>query len=75
MHKSNTAKALGCTHGTLLRWIAKLKMVVEVQVLTAKAPTEEWYFAGNRGRPKGSTVANGASPRRKVAPTSRVNPV
>lgn len=62
MHKGQTAEALGCTHGTLLRWIAKLELSDQIDRMVEKADTQGWRHNGRTGRPRGTTVANGAAP-------------
>lgn len=57
MHKGEAARLLGCSHGTLLRWIDALALGDEVERLVDKARDEGWYHGENRkspGRPKGS---------------------
>lgn len=63
MHKGNAAKALGCTHSTLLRWIDKLDLDAEIAKLMKQAEKKGWRFNGRTGRPLGTTVENGAKPR------------
>ena len=39
-HKSNAAKILGCTHGTLLAWIKKCGLEAQVDKVVEKAKAE-----------------------------------
>lgn len=70
-HMANTAKVFGCTHGTLLRWIERLDMKQAVADLVDLAKAEGWHQTGNKGRPEGSTVANGAAPRNSLNVSDR----
>lgn len=63
MSKSDAAKRLKCTHGTLLRWIAMLKLEKRIELMTNDAIKNGWHHGRKGGRPKGATVANGAAPR------------
>lgn len=56
VHKGDAAAQLGCSHGTLLRWIAELGLSVEVEAMAERAAREGWHHGKNRqspGRPKG----------------------
>ncbi len=56
MHMTNAAAAIGCTHGTLLGWIARLDaiegigMTEAITALKAKAEKEGWHWV-NHGNP------------------------
>jgi len=60
MCKSDVAKHFGCTHGTFLRWLNMLGLEEEVDLLSEQAKREGWSHNRRGGRPKGSTVRNGA---------------
>jgi transposase len=53
-HKADAAKRLGCSHQTLLRWIAKLGIGAQVDKLIARAEREGWHHGRTGGRPQGS---------------------
>jgi predicted transcriptional regulator len=63
MHKGNAADRLGCTHSTLLRWIAKLDLDARIEKMLKQAEKDGSRFNGRTGRPQGATVENGAAPR------------
>lgn len=52
MHVGNAAKRIGCTHGTLLIWIAKLEMGPAVAKLKKLAEREGWHHENHGGRPR-----------------------
>lgn len=55
MHKGNAAKAIGCQHSTLIRWIKKLNLGKRIAVMLKQGEKEGWRYNGRTGRPKGST--------------------
>lgn len=61
MHMVEAAKRLGCDNSTLLRWIDRLGMKRDVERMRARAEREGWHHKKHGGRPKGTTVANGAT--------------
>lgn len=64
-HKADAAKLLGCSHGTLLRWIAKLGIGPQIDKLVAKAEREGWHHGRTGGRPRGSVKVKAARPAKK----------
>lgn len=72
MHKGNAAKDLSCTHSTLLRWIEKLNLDARIAKLMKVANKEGWRYNGRTGRPKGTTIENGAAPRGPAKKNRRV---
>ena len=55
MHVGNTAARIGCTHGTLLIWIARLTgLRSQIDKLKARAQDEGWHYVKEErgGRPK-----------------------
>ncbi len=71
MHKGRASKELSCAHSTLLRWIEKLSLDAEIAQMMEVAERRGWRHNGRTGRPKGSTVANGAAPRTSRGRRSR----
>ncbi len=69
VHMATAAAALGCTHGTLLRWIADLELTRAVEQMKGKAIKEGWHHGRKGGRPVGKT----ASARRKSAASTRID--
>lgn len=65
LHKEDAAKSLDCNYGTLLRWIKRLSLEKKIAMLTKQAKKEGWFHGRTGGRPLGSTVENGATPRKK----------
>lgn len=73
MHMTNTAAKIGCTHGTLLGWIARLdaikgvKMTEAIASLKAKAEKEGWHWV-NHGNPnsKGRPPLSDAEKKRRA---------
>lgn len=63
MHKGDASKLLGCAHSTLIDWIRLLGLAPKIEKLDAQAKKEGWHHGRNGGRPRGSTVENGAAPR------------
>lgn len=63
MHMGEAAASLGCSYMTLQRWIAKLDLGAQVEVMKTKSVKEGWHHGRKGGRPLGATVANGAAPR------------
>ena len=66
MHKGETAKALGCAHGTLLGWIALLGLADKIARLEERSIAEGWHHGRLGGRPrkpkaKGSRRARAAT--------------
>lgn len=51
-HKGNAAKALGCRHGTMLKWIAKLGIEERVEQLIERAK-KSGHYGVSRGSPNG----------------------
>jgi DNA primase large subunit len=52
MVMGQAAAHIGCTHGTLLVWIAKLDMSPAVEKLRLRAMREGWLHIPQGGRPK-----------------------
>lgn len=48
-HYGQTAKALGCSHGTLNRWLATLGVKQACQELEKKAEEEGWHHGIHGG--------------------------
>lgn len=63
VHMGKASKALACSHVTLLRWIVKLGLEKEVEKMKKEAIKAGTYAGIGTGRPRGTTVANGAAPR------------
>lgn len=63
VHIGNASAALGCNRITLIRWIAKLALVEQVDRMKVKAIKSGTYEGRKGGRPQGSTVASGAARR------------
>lgn len=76
MHKGEAAKELGCSHATLLRWIARLQLDEAIDKLQARAHEKGWHFRRNpsSGRPKGSKDKKPRKRRWKKAPEEAVTP-
>lgn len=69
MHVGDAAKAIGCTHGTLLIWIGKLEMQPAVEKLRALATREGWHHDRHGGRPKMTAKALAAAKAAREAMT------
>lgn len=67
-HKEDAAKVLDCNYVTLLRWITRLRMEKKIASETKLAKKAGTFHDRKGGRPKGTTVANGASPPRRAKP-------
>lgn len=52
MHKGNAAKEMGCSHGTLLRWIERLSLDTTIEKMMKQAQQKGWRFNGRTGRPR-----------------------
>lgn len=52
MHKGNAAKAMECSHGTLLRWIARLNLDAKIAKMLKDAERKGWRHNGRTGRPE-----------------------
>lgn len=52
-HKGDAAKQLGCSHQTLLRWIARLGISKDVEKLVTEAEKKGWIHDKIGGRPPG----------------------
>lgn len=65
LHKEDAAKILECNYGTLLRWIKRLSLETQIKKMSKAAKKEGWFHGKTGGRPIGSTVENGAAPRKK----------
>lgn len=76
MRKGDAAATLGCSHGTLIRWIEKLNLSSTIDAMYEVAKSEGWAYERRpgSGRPRGSKDKASRKRRWKVAP-SRVNPV
>lgn len=56
MHKGNAAKEMGCSHGTLLRWIARLDLDTKITQMMEVAERRGWRHNGRTGRPRKETT-------------------
>lgn len=71
MQKMVAVKILGCSHGTFLRWVEKLKLDSRIEKLRRRALREGWHFERipSPGRPKGSKDREERVRRWKKAPS------
>jgi hypothetical protein len=63
VHKGKAAASLGLSYVALRDFVRQLGLEREVERLAARAKREGWFHEDSpMGRPKGSTIENGAAP-------------
>lgn len=69
VHLGNTAKFLGCSYNTFLRWVEQLELSETIEKMKDKAAKEGWRHTQNTpstGRPAGAKDKTPRTRRRSV---------